>query len=181
MNATVVDRLHSEFTDLIGMLKDEPSMQIVAWDNLRKSLLMAAASYFEQRMTENVLNFVKAITEDNHVLVHFVKNKAISRQYHTWFDWDNKSANRFFGLFGEPFKKYMEKLVSEDAGLKASIEAFLEVGSERNRLIHQDFGSFSLEKTIEEVFDLYSTARPFVERFPKEIAEFVKGCSAKQE
>ena len=149
-------------------------MRNVAEENLRKSLLLAAASYFEQRMTEDVVSFVKVITEDNHVLVHFVQNKAVSRQYHTWFDWDKKNANRFFGLFGEPFKKYMEKLVSEDAELKVSIQAFLEVGIERNRLIHENLGSFSLEKTIEEVFSLYSAARLFVERFPEEIAKFAR-------
>jgi hypothetical protein len=176
MSATVVDRLHSEFTDLVSVLDSagEPSLRSVAEDNLRKSLLMAAASFFERRMSEAVLAFVAAVTADGHVLTWLVKNKAVSRQYHTWFDWERKNANSFFGLFGADFQECMKKCVSDDAELKTSIEAFLEVGRERNRLVHQDFGSFTLEKTADEIYTLYSTAMKFVEWFPTAIANYAK-------
>jgi hypothetical protein len=68
----------------------------------------------------------------------------------------------------------MKKCVSDDAELKTSIEAFLEVGRERNRLVHQDFGSFTLEKTADEIYTLYSTAMKFVEWFPTAIANYAK-------
>ena len=29
----------------------------------------------------------------DHLLVFFIKNKGIIRQYHTWFDWESKNAN----------------------------------------------------------------------------------------
>lgn len=176
MSATVVDRLHIEFSDLVSVLDlaGELSLRSVAEDNLRKSLLMAAASFFERRMTEAVLEFVAKITADDHILTWLVRNKAVSRQYHTWFDWEKKNANSFFGLFGVNFKEFMKQCVSDDAELKASIEAFLEIGRERNRLVHQDFGSFSLEKTSDEIYTLYSTAMKFVEWFPTAIASYAK-------
>ena len=174
MSATVVDRLHREFSDLLSVLDTagEPSLRSVADDSLRKALLMASASYFERRMTEAVLGFVAAVTADGHVLTWLVKNKVVSRQYHTWFDWDKKNANSFFGLFGINFRECMKQSVAQDDQLRASIEAFLEVGRERNRLVHQDFGSFTLEKTAEEIYLLYVEAMKFVDWFPNAIINY---------
>jgi hypothetical protein len=70
---------------------------------------------------------------------------------------------RFFGLFGEAFKSYMLMRLKQDTQLDAAIKAFLELGRERNRLVHQNDGTFALTKTAEEIFQLYLTARPFVE------------------
>jgi hypothetical protein len=66
----------------------------------------------------------------------------------------------------------MKRFVDNDAELKASIEAFLEVGRERNRLVHQDFGSFSMEKTSKEIYELYSAAMKFVDWFPRALADY---------
>jgi hypothetical protein len=179
MIVTVVDRLHREFSDLLGVLESagEPSLRSVADDNLRKSLLMASASYLERRMTEAVLEFVAAATAEDHILTWLVKNKVVSRQYHTWFDWEKKNANNFFGLFGVDFRDSMKKFVDKDVELKASIEAFLEVGRERNRLVHQDFGSFTMEKTSNEIYELYSIAIKFVDWFPVAITNYANRYS----
>jgi hypothetical protein len=48
----------------------------------------------------------------------------------------------------------------------------MELGAERNRLVHTDFGSFSLEKTSEEIYDLYKKALKFVESFPTLLHDF---------
>ena len=59
--------------------------------------------------------------------------------YHTWFKWDDTNANQFFGLFGSEFKLAMNNRVKESEELRTSIRAFLEIGNERNRLVHQDY------------------------------------------
>ena len=174
MSATIVDRLHDEFSGILSVLdrESEISLRNVANENFRKTLLMAAASHFERCMTEAVLHFVARVTREGHVLTWLVKNKVVSRQYHTWFDWQKKNANSFFGLFGDSFLECMKAKVAQDDELESSIQAFLEVGRERNRLVHQDFGNFSLEKTTEEIFSLYRTAMKFVEWFPGALEEF---------
>ena len=63
----------------------------------------------------------------------------------------------------------MKEIVNKDTDLSSSISAFIEIGRERNRLIHQDFASFSLEKTSDEIYVLYRTALRFVEWFPDAI------------
>lgn len=123
-------------------------------------LLLAAASYFEDLLIKELTQFIKKTATENELLVEFCKNKAISRQYHTYFDWDKNNANRFFG---DSFKKDMEKTIKDDDKLATNIQAFLEIGRERNRLVHQDFGTFTLEKTTDEIYQLYDKALYFVE------------------
>ena len=98
-------------------------------------------------------------------ILALVKAKAVARQYHTWFDWDGRNANSFFRLFGRTFLENMRRKVEDDAVLKEGILAFLEIGRERNRLVHEDYGSFSMEKTSDEIYQLHRSAMVFVDGF----------------
>lgn len=173
MQGTAVDRLYSEFQDLISYLDkgSEISLRSIADENFKKALLLAAASYFEHRITDNLLVFVSEASNKSPRVVEFVKKKAISRQYHTFFDWDSGNANQFFGLFGENFKTFMKKEVEQSKELGEAVKAFLEIGRERNRLVHQDFGTFVLEKTAEEIYNLYRAALHFVETMPGKLSQ----------
>lgn len=166
--ATVVDKLYDEFRNIYEVLSgaSEISLLNAADENFRKALLLCAASHFEHRVTGTVIDFCKRVVGPDILVPEFVKNKAVSRQYHSWFDWEKNNANHFFGLFGQSFKEYMKNLIEVDADVDVSIRAFLEIGRERNRLVHQDFGSFPLEKNSEEIFNLYTGALRFVELLP---------------
>ncbi len=172
--STVVDQLHESFARLLSVLDDagEVSLRTVADETFRKSLLLIAASYFERRMTESVLSFVEDVTNRNVPVTALVRNKVVSRQYHTWFQWEGANANSFFGLFGNDFRDFMKRKVRDDDQLDDSVRAFLELGRERNRLVHQDFGVLPLEKTTEEIHELYSRAMHFVETVPGALREF---------
>jgi len=168
---TIVDQLYTEFQNLVSYLdeKREISFRVSADATFRKALLLASASYFERRVCDDIIIFAKEKSSANEPLVEFVKNKAISRQYYTFFNWESSNANTFFGLFGEVFKTFMADEIKSDGNLAESIKAFIELGRERNRLVHQDFGTFSLEKTAEEIFQLYRTALPFVQCIPEKL------------
>src|ERR1700753_3459637 len=142
--STPIDRLYAESIAVINALgNSEPSLTVAAGDNFRKILILACASYFEHRISTCVLDFVREHANGSNLVVGFVKNKAIARQYHTWFRWEESNANQFFGLFGSDFRQMMGERVKASEELRASIHAFLEVGNERNKMIHQDFYSFS--------------------------------------
>lgn len=177
---TVVDQLHENFIGLLSVLDDagDVSLRAVADENFRKSLLLAAASYFERRMTEIVMSFVEDATNRNALIAALVRNKAVSRQYHTWFQWDATNANSFFGLFGSDFRDSMKRRIKDDDDLDESVRAFLELGRERNRLVHQDFGVFVLEKTTAEIHSTYRRAMRFVETVPGALREFDAGRTA---
>lgn len=164
-----VDRLYNEAKGVITTLEDtnEISLQVAAADHFRKALLLAAASYFEHCICNHVLNFVSERSQKSLLIESFVRNKAIIRQYHTWFKWDEKNANHFFGLFGDEFKSAMNKRVRESEELRLAIRNFLEVENERNRLVHQDYATFQLEKTLDEIYSLYQSALVFVKFLPK--------------
>jgi hypothetical protein len=47
----------------------------------------------------------------------------------------------------------------------------MEIGSERNKLAHQNYATFPMEKTLDEVFNLYENALPFVQVIPEALRE----------
>jgi hypothetical protein len=171
--ATIVDVLYQEFHDVVAFLdgRGEISYRVTAEENFRKALLIAAASYFEHNLCAHIVDFVHEVSSNNERVIEFVKNKAIHRQYHTFFDWDDPSpnANRFFRFFGESFKIFMKSEAVKGSSLHNAIEAFIELGQDRNRLVHEDFGTFYLEKTAEEIYDLYKIAKPFVDSLPEKL------------
>ena len=69
-------------------------------DTYKKSLLLSVASFFEATITKAIHDYVDKKSRQTPEIVAFVDNKAIKRQYHTFFSWDGNNANQFFGLFG---------------------------------------------------------------------------------
>lgn len=181
MSATSVDRIYSDIDQLLSLLSSsgEISLRSSADDTYRKSLLLSIASYFESALTKAVLDFVEEQTCNRHIVVSLVKTKAISRQYHTWFEWDRNNANSFFSLFGSDFKESATRVVKEDQKLEASIKSFLELGRDRNRLVHQDYASFPLEKTSDEIYQSYQSALFFVNWVPGALRRYAVPVDAR--
>ena len=173
MAQTIVDRLYHDFDELSKLLKESNEISLInsAEENFKKSLLLSAASYFEKQLSDCVIDFTCEVAGEKHIITSIIKNKAIKRQYHTWFKWDEKNANTFFSLFGSDFLLLAKNAVKEDNTLDDAIKAFLELGNDRNRLVHQDFGNFTLEKTTYEIYNLYKSAMHFLEWIPKYLRE----------
>ena len=160
---TIVDELHQNFTDILATIPEsEVSLRNVASEIFRKGLLLSAASLFEKQLTELISRMTAVWGRDNLLLLEFIRINAIERKYHTYFDWDSGKANRFFGLFGDDFKTKMVQRCKSDQKFDEAVKAFVQLGSDRNRLVHQDFGAFSLEKTAEEIYLQYQTAIHFI-------------------
>lgn len=170
---TPVDRIFKESALVIRALDEskEYSLSVGVADHLRKALLLAAASYFEHRVIDCVMEHVRSSSNGSRLIEAFVRNKAVSRQYHTWFNWSESNANQFFGLFGSDFKSAMTQRVRASAELTSSVSAFLQIGSERNRLIHENYATFPFEKTLEEVYTLYKIGSLFVDALPHAFKE----------
>lgn len=92
----------------------------------------------------------------------FVDNKAVKRQYHTFFNWDGKNANQFFGLFGDTFKRRAREEIQTKSLDDAEV-AFMSIGQERNRLVHQNYIEAQINDTFEEIYIKYEKACDFVE------------------
>src|SRR5436190_4771399 len=117
MADTIVDRLHAEFNALVTYLDAgaQPSLRNTAEETFRKALLISAASYFESQLTDTLISFARHSTHPATPIPEFIRNKALTRQFHTLFNWEAKNANQFFGLFGEGFRAYMQALIKSDS------------------------------------------------------------------
>jgi RiboL-PSP-HEPN len=161
---SIIDSMYSDTSQLLGLLgaQGEPSIQSFANSNLRKVLLLSAASWFETRISNALQKFSTIHSNGHPGIESLIKGKAIERQYHTYFDWKKKKPGPFYALFGDVCGDQLEQLVKADADLKDALAAFLELGSLRNELVHKNFAAFPFEKTTEEVYALYQRAESFV-------------------
>jgi len=135
-----------------------------------KVVLLACASYFETNVINTVLKSLN--TSGCQLTYNFVLKKALSRQYHSLFDWKAKNANNFFSLFGEGFKDFMKAKVKEDEALNLGIKNFLELGRLRNQLAHDNYATFVLELTVEEIQEKFLSAMFFTEKIESHCKEY---------
>lgn len=131
-------------------------------NNFRRSLVLAIASYFEHRVTEIVREVPRKHASGHPFICELIEQKAVARQYHTYFDWESRNANKFFALFGSAFRDAARVLVQKDDDLDGSIRAFLELGDTRNRLVHLNYIAFDVDKTPEDIMVLYRSALRFL-------------------
>ena len=104
-----------------------------------------------------------------------IENKAIKRQYHTLFDWDKNNTNKCWSLFGENTKNKVREQLDENEHLKAAERAFVELGRQRNLLVHENFAEYDVNTTVEEIYEKYKLACEFVSYIEKVLdPSFVK-------
>jgi hypothetical protein len=164
MTTSAIEKLFLENKDLLYYLRDnrQVSFQSQLDDTFKKVLLLACASDLEHKVMDILTDFTTRASNYCVPLVSFIKNKAISRQFHTYFDWEGTNANKFFSFFGEDLKKEIKSDISLDDNLDEGIKAFLEIGNVRNTMVHEDYATFYLDKTAEEVFALYVLSLRFI-------------------
>jgi hypothetical protein len=139
----------------------ELSLLRSAEDNSRKALVLSAASLFEWRITEALLNYADSVSSSDACVLALIRNKAVKRQFHTFFDWENRKAGPFFTLLGEKLGATLKGKCKEPPG-SVHLDAFLEIGYLRNCLVHQNYALFSLEKSADDIRRLCECADEFV-------------------
>jgi len=102
-------------TDFVGDYRELKTLLIengqISLENniehhLRKIMLLSCASYYENEIQEMIKSFVSRNSNDEKVLF-FVSNKAIARQYHTYFDWGKNNINQFLeGEYGQGTQRH---------------------------------------------------------------------------
>ncbi len=172
MYSAKIKLLYDEYGELIEFCRSngQISFELYINDIYKKALLLSAASYFETVITRTIHNFVNSKAHNNPEIIAFVDNKAVKRQYHTFFNWDGKNANQFFGLFGETFKQRAREEI-QIKKLDNAEAAFMSIGQERNRLVHQNYIEAQINDTFEEIYIKYEKACDFVELITQLLSE----------
>ena len=111
-----VDEIYQDVSGLFEFLRCQEQLEFLKFvdNSSRKLLLISAASYFEKRLSDFVIQLAEGVTSNDHVLVNLIRRTAVERQYHTWFAWDARNANKFFSIFGGNFKDFAQKKISEN-------------------------------------------------------------------
>jgi hypothetical protein len=171
MNDTIIDKLYHDNLSLVSYLDQygEISLRSFIDNNFKKTLLLSAFSFFESEITRLIIEFVLQETKNSKLIIAFIKAKAVERQFHTYFDWDANNANRFFALFGSEFRDMHKADVKNNSELELGVTSFMELGRIRNQLVHLNFASFPIEKTADEIYDLYKKANKFIEHIREKL------------
>jgi hypothetical protein len=164
---TEVDRSYFQFKEIEEYLigKGELTFKVRLEESFNRSLIISAASYFEVQIINHLIEFCGEFS-DKLEIVEFLKNKAISRQYHTYFSWKENNANNFLGLFGSEFKDYALSVIKGNEKFTQSIKDFIDLNRERNKLAHENFVSFVSTKSTNEIYTAYTSALYFVDNIP---------------
>lgn len=157
---------HNEIVQHL-LANGEVSFSATLESSVPKFALLSAASWTEDQVQRILVDLFEETLPETPHKVNFVKAAGIERRYHTWFSWDKSNANKFFSMFGLEFKKYCEEQIQNDPHLTDSISAFMELGRLRNELVHQNFATFRLEKSLDEVRILFTGAAAFVSNLPR--------------
>lgn len=170
----VIDKLYKDYKDQHARLIDvgEVTIANAYQSQFSKVLLLASASYFESAtiiVIHNMLN-----PSQCSITKLFIDNKALKRQFHSLFEWERRDAgvNRFFSLFGADFKDFMKEKVKQDDLLKQSMGDFIELGDQRNKLVHENYASFRLNLTTEEIYRKFKNAHIFIDKLGEYTNEF---------
>lgn len=134
-----------------------------------KVLLLCSAIFFERKICDNIINISRE-NFSSKIMVSFIENQAINRKYHTLFSWDSKNINHFLSLFGKDLKEYINNCL--DDSVRTGMVDFLEIGSERNRLVHNNYATFTLNYTIHELHDKFLNANRFIDFLFIKISDF---------
>ena len=130
--------------------------------HFRKIYLLSCASYYESQIVDMIKQFIQNNSSDDRVLT-FATNKAIDRQYHTYFDRkQTTNVNAFLGLFGMDFKERISLEIKRNEKLSEQVMAFLTIGVERNKMVHGNFLEYTLDKTFGELLELNNKASQFI-------------------
>ena len=178
-----IDELWNDHNDLAGYLQSNNQLGLHSrvHDSFRKTLIIAAASYFEVQLTETIVGLYGSAGHGAGVLAEFVRRQAIERRFAQLFQWKERNANSFYSLFGRDFADHMKQKIRSDQCLDDSVKAFLEIGNLRNQLVHENYADFRLEKTVDEIYELYRTALYFLRVFPVAIRQWIEAGNASGE
>lgn len=161
--ADPIERMNLDAQAAIDALSqpDVASVRTSADDFFRRLLILSIGSYCEKRVVLMLERFCDKASASSVELCTFVKTKALTRQYHTWFQWDASNANSFSKLFGPRFHKSLAAAMEADRDIENGARCFLQLGAIRNKIAHEGLEyEFSLSR--EDVMRDYRAAIRFI-------------------
>lgn len=164
MNSERIERQYQDYKDLYKYVfgKGEISFATYIDSVYKKVLVLSAASYFESRISKLISEYAEKASGSDKRIVNLIQTKVIERQYHTLFDWKTNNTNAFWKLFGELTKKNVRKQIDGNEELKVAEQSFMDLGRQRNLLVHENFAESDVNITVDEIYGKYLKACDFI-------------------
>ena len=155
-----VERIYEELKAIgqIVVASNDVSARTDFGAHSAKTLLLAGASNFERRIISSIENHVNTETLSG-VIRHFVLHQAVERKFFSLFNFsaDAKTINAFFAKFGADYSQWAKDDIKA-AGIEKSQLDFLNFCRLRNSLVHNNYATYNIGKTLDEVWEEYGKA-----------------------
>lgn len=156
-----VERIYDELR-VIGEIisaSNDISATSVYGEHSAKVLLLAGASYFERQIISSIEAWINAETPSV-AARHFVRHQAVEKKFFSLFDFsaNSKNAKAFLSKFGPDYYKWAQedmKLAAIDENVQ---ETFIRFCRLRNSLVHSNYATYNIDKTMEEIWNEFKKA-----------------------
>lgn len=164
-------RLDAEFKKLEAIVAElissgKVDMSIDAQHLFAKVFAVCAGSCCEVEIVRILEEYVNWQSRGDDKLFRFVHTVAIDKKYFSLFDWERAEASAFFSKFGKDFADCMKFAMAKDRSLAEAVRSFLELGKQRNNLVHNDLARIEFEDTLVDVAKKFSAAEAFLDVLP---------------
>ena len=158
-----------------GALEDDADLANGRSDIFRKFLAVSAASRLEQDTKKTLRELMRDISgQQREMLVNFIEQKVLKRGCHALFNRNDNNANSFYASCGDDFSQFMRQKAAADEGFGDAVCAFVNLGHDRNQLVHNDLASSEFNLSVNDVEGRFRRAAIFLPQFRQYALEFAR-------
>lgn len=172
-----VERIYEELKAIgqIGVASNDVSARTDFGAHSAKTLLLVGASNFERRIASSIEDHLNNVTTSS-VIRHFAFNQAVKQKFFSLFDFnaDTKNIKAFLSKFGPDYSNWAKddmKAAGVDIGNQI---AFLNLCRLRNSLVHNNYATYDIIKTLDEVWAEFDKAALLVRWIESSFERFNK-------
>lgn len=140
----------------------DPSIIVDAQAVYSKAMILAAGNWFERKVSEVLVDFARVHSNGDLRVVELVRQRAVARQFHTLFDWEQQVPSRFLALFGDRFKDASIREIKASETLASGARDFMTLVAQRNALAHAQALDEEPPFTAAEVFTKFNSGAEWV-------------------
>lgn len=157
----IIDDQYTQAKSLIKYLTDKNEISLLSYAevNLTKNFLLQCTSLHEDELMGILRAFADKSADPK--LSEFVKRSILDMRYFRIFFNENNNINKFLGFFGDEFKELFIAEINRNDSLDVGVKSFIGLAKLRE-LIHKNLATFSLDKTLDEVYQMHNETLVFI-------------------
>ena len=160
-----VERIYKELREIGEIVRASNDISTISayGEHSAKALLLAGASYFERQIISSIERWMDTETQSS-AARHFIRHQAVERKFFSLFDFSANTRNvrAFLAKFGSDYNQWAQEDMRVAAVNENIQETFINFIRLRNSLVHNNYATNNIDKTIEEIWDEFKKAEILV-------------------